>query len=84
MKKDLQSKSEQLTRRSFLREGAAAIGGLTVVTAASETSGATARPLDWLETSAPEHWQGSGKSSAQKQWRYRWSGTEGASAFLSP
>ncbi len=31
MKKDLQSKAEQVTRRSFLREGAAAVGGLTVV-----------------------------------------------------
>ncbi len=46
--------------------------------------GATARPTDWLETSTPERWQASGKTSAQKQWRYHWSGTEGASAFLSP
>jgi alpha-galactosidase len=43
--------------------------------------GATARPLDWMENSTPEHWQASG---AQKQWRYRWSGAEGASAFMSP
>jgi alpha-galactosidase len=43
--------------------------------------GATARPLDWLETSTPERWQAGG---AQKQWRYRWSGAEGASAVLSP
>jgi hypothetical protein len=33
MKKDLPNESEQLTRRSFLREGAAAFGGFTVVTA---------------------------------------------------
>ncbi len=45
MKKDLKSKSEQLTRRSFLREGAAAIGGLTVVAAASETSRAQSRAV---------------------------------------
>jgi alpha-galactosidase len=46
--------------------------------------GAGARPLDWLEISTPERWQASGKAGAQKQWRYRWSGMEGASAFLSP
>ncbi len=49
--------------------------------AIAAAGGATARPLDWLETSTPERWQGSG---AQKQWRYRWSGAEGASAFMSP
>jgi alpha-galactosidase len=41
--------------------------------------GATARPLDWMETSTPERWQANGK-----EWRYRWSGMQGASAFLSP
>jgi alpha-galactosidase len=46
--------------------------------------GAAARPLDWLETTTPERWQAGGKASGQKQWRYHWSGTEGASAFLSP
>jgi alpha-galactosidase len=49
--------------------------------AIAAAGGATARPLDWLETSTPERWQTGG---AQKQWRYHWSGTEGASAFLSP
>jgi alpha-galactosidase len=47
--------------------------------AIAAAGGGNARPLDWLESSTPEHWQGSGK-----QWRYRWSGAEGASAFLSP
>jgi alpha-galactosidase len=51
--------------------------------AVAAAGGASARPVDWLETSTPERWQGSGKASTQKQWRYRWSGTEGASAFLS-
>jgi alpha-galactosidase len=51
--------------------------------AVAASGGVAARPLDWLETSTPERWQESGKASAQKQWRYRWSGTEGASAFLS-
>ena len=49
--------------------------------AIAAAGGAAARPLDWLETSTPERWQASG---AQKQWRYRWSGAEGASAFMSP
>jgi alpha-galactosidase len=52
--------------------------------AIAAAGGASARPVDWLETSTPEHWQASGKTSEQQQWRYRWSGTEGASAFLSP
>jgi alpha-galactosidase len=38
-----------------------------------------ARPADWLETSTPEHWQW---ESGER--RYRWSGADGASAFLSP
>jgi alpha-galactosidase len=42
--------------------------------------GAGARPVDWMDGSTPEHWQASGK----QEWRYRWSGGEGASAFLSP
>ena len=44
--------------------------------------GVAARPVDWLETSTPERWQPSGRASGET--RYRWSGTEGASAFLSP
>lgn len=44
--------------------------------------GAAARPLDWLETSTPERWQG--RENAKSEARYRWSGPEGASAFLSP
>ena len=47
--------------------------------AVAAAGGASARPVDWLEMSTPERWQ----ASAQKQWRYRWSGTDGASAFLS-
>jgi alpha-galactosidase len=43
------------------------------------TGSPAATPLDWLETSTPEHWQAN-----EKQWRYRWSGTQGASPFLSP
>jgi len=52
--------------------------------AIAAAGGATARPLDWLDTSTPERWQAGAKTSAQKQWRYHRSGAEGASAFLSP
>src|SRR5271156_6202321 len=48
MKKDPQGKAEQLTRRSFLREGAAAVGGLTVV-AVGETSRAQTGQSSFLD-----------------------------------
>jgi alpha-galactosidase len=44
--------------------------------------GVAARPADWLQTSTPEHWQPAGNAGPQR--RYRWSGSEGASAFLGP
>ncbi len=43
---------------------------------------ARARPLDWLDTSAPEQWSAA-TAHAQEQ-RYHWSGNSGASPFLSP
>jgi alpha-galactosidase len=58
-------------QRAALREAFAMVAG----------GGSGSRPIDWLETSTPEHWQ---SDRAQKQWRYQWSGAEGASAFLSP
>jgi alpha-galactosidase len=42
--------------------------------------GLGARPVDWMDGSTPEHWQASGNP----EWRYRWCGPDGASAFLSP
>ena len=33
-------------------------------------------PADWLESTCPERWSGSGGSA-----RYRWCGAEGADAF---
>jgi alpha-galactosidase len=42
--------------------------------------GAAAMPVDWIEARTPERWQ----AGAEKERRYRWSGTLGASAFLSP
>jgi len=49
MKKDAAYKSEQLSRRSFLREGAAAVGGFTVVTAAGQTAVAQAKPSSFID-----------------------------------
>jgi alpha-galactosidase len=45
------------------------------------SGGVAAKPVDWLETSTPERWQASGKAGPER--RYRWSGAEGASAFMS-
>ena len=61
-------------------EQAAGSGIPYVLIAAS--GGAAARPINWLENSTPERWQANGK--AGPEWRYRWNGKEGASAFLSP
>jgi alpha-galactosidase len=41
--------------------------------------GAAARPVDWMESSTPERWQAGGAMES----RYRWSGSQGASPFLS-
>jgi alpha-galactosidase len=56
-------------QRAALREAfrIAAAGGLA------------AKPVDWLETSTPERWQ---PAKAAPELRYRWSGDQGASAFL--
>jgi alpha-galactosidase len=43
--------------------------------------GTASRPVDWMETSTPERWQPRG---AGTETRYRWSGQQGASPFLSP
>jgi len=46
--------------------------------------GAHARPVDWMETSTPEHWRGtSGKGGATER-HYDWAGRGGACPFLSP
>jgi alpha-galactosidase len=44
--------------------------------------GSTAKPVDWFETSTPEHWQSAASGSPES--RYLWSGEQGASPFLSP
>jgi alpha-galactosidase len=47
--------------------------------------GAGAKPIDWMDSSTPEHWQPSiAQDATQDQARhYHWSGADGASAFLS-
>jgi alpha-galactosidase len=59
------------------REQRAAIREAFVIAAAG---GAASRPLDALDNSTPERWQAMTTSEV----RYRWSGAQGASAFLAP
>ena len=60
-------------QRAALREAfqIAAIGGVG------------AKPVDWMETSAPERWVASQGAGAERERRYQWSGLDGASPFLS-
>jgi alpha-galactosidase len=46
--------------------------------------GVAAKPVDWMETSAPERWRAAAGSRAADERRYCWSGLDGASPFLSP
>ncbi len=46
--------------------------------------GAGAKPVDWMETSTPQHWrEASGKGGARER-HYDWAGRDGACPFLSP
>lgn len=49
--------------------------------------GAGARPMDWFDSSTPEHWQPGGPQPAaatpDQARHYHWSGADGASPFLS-
>jgi alpha-galactosidase len=45
--------------------------------------GAGAKPLDWMETSTPGHWRGTGKDGTSER-HYDWAGRDGACPFLSP
>jgi alpha-galactosidase len=45
--------------------------------------GAGAKPIDWMETSAPGHWRGTGNRGASER-HYDWAGRDGAFPFLSP
>lgn len=46
--------------------------------------GLGAKPTDWLETSTPEQWRAAKGPSSDRTRQYHWSGSEGASPFLSP
>ncbi len=59
------------------KEQRAAIREAFAIAAAGGTG---SKPMDALDNSTPERWQG--KVTAEV--RYRWSGAEGASAFLAP
>jgi alpha-galactosidase len=48
--------------------------------AIAAAGGTGSKPIDALDNSTPEHWQG----KAVAETRYRWSGPQGASAFLAP
>jgi alpha-galactosidase len=45
--------------------------------------GVAARPVDWMRTSAPEKWRAGAGNNTENERRYRWSGVDGVSAFLS-
>ena len=45
--------------------------------------GAGTKPVDWMETSTPEHWRASGKGGTTER-HYDWAGRGGACPFLSP
>jgi alpha-galactosidase len=49
----------------------------------ASAGGVGAKPIDWMETSTPEHWHAAKTPNADPDRRYRWSGAEGASAFLN-
>ncbi len=50
--------------------------------AMAAAGGAGARPVDWMESRAPERWVS--RSGADPERRYHWSGQQGASPFLGP
>jgi alpha-galactosidase len=50
----------------------------------ASTDGVAAKPIDWMETSVPEHWRATKGSISARDQHYNWSGQTGASPFLSP
>ena len=45
--------------------------------------GLAAKPIDWMQTSAPEQWLAARGTGTEKERRYHWSGQDGVSPFLS-
>lgn len=48
------------------------------------TGGTGIRPVDWMQTSAPEQWRGATGTVSRNERQYHWTGAEGTSPFLSP
>jgi alpha-galactosidase len=46
--------------------------------------GTRIRPVDWMETSTPEHWRAVDGRSAEQERRFNWEGPDGACPYLSP
>jgi alpha-galactosidase len=46
--------------------------------------GVGANPVDWMHQSTPESWRPAKGASSNQERHYHWSGSEGASPFLSP
>ena len=46
--------------------------------------GAGFKPVDWMDSSAPEHWRAAKESGATNEKRYTWASADGTSPFLSP
>lgn len=61
-----------------VREGAAQEAALREAFAVAARGGVAARPLDWMETTAPSHWR-----AGHEERRYDWTEPGGVSAFIS-
>ena len=48
------------------------------------SGGKAAKPVDWMETSTPEHWRTGAKDRSESDKRYRWSDRDGASPLMNP
>jgi alpha-galactosidase len=50
----------------------------------ASAGGVGAKPIDWMETSTPEQWRATKGATSGQRLHYQWSGSDGASPFLSP
>ena len=47
------------------------------------SGGTGIRPIDWMESSTPEHWRAPAAAAVSER-HYQWTGADGTSPFLSP